>query len=56
MTENIENCPHCGGEGTLKIIQTPFMHGWVGCQKCKIYKNWQYSPKEAVAVWNRRAQ
>lgn len=37
MTYQIANCPHCGGEGTIKIIQMPFSHGWVGCQKCKYH-------------------
>ena len=52
---DINCCPHCGGEAKLKIIATPFQHGWVGCEKCKIYKNWQHSPKEAIEIWNRRA-
>ena len=55
MENKYRACPFCGGEATLKTIQTPFAHGWVGCPACKIYKNWQHSPKEAIELWNRRA-
>ena len=54
MKAEIRECPHCGGEATIKIIQTPFPHGWVGCPACKIYKQWNHSPKEAIERWNRR--
>jgi len=53
--EQIENCPHCGGPGQMKEIPKPYRHGWVGCQACGIYKNWTYSPMEAIVMWNRRA-
>ncbi len=48
------NCPHCGGEGKIKKIPTPFMHGWVGCPVCKIYKQWSYDPSDAIRIWNMR--
>ena len=56
MKAEIEKCPFCGGEAQLKTIQTPFAHGWVGCPSCKIYKQWQHSPKEAIERWNRRKE
>ena len=52
--DGVRSCPFCGGEAQIKYIQKPFMHGWVGCPSCKIYKQWQHSPKEAVEIWNRR--
>ena len=50
----LEMCPHCGGAGEIKDIPKPFRHGWVGCHRCGIIKQWTYSPKEAIERWNRR--
>ena len=54
MKSIIDKCPFCGGESQIKTIHTPFAHGWVGCPVCKIYKQWNHSPKEAIEIWNRR--
>lgn len=54
MKAKLKNCPCCGGESVIKTIPTPFMHGWIGCPVCKIYKQWNHSPKEAIEIWNRR--
>lgn len=54
MSLSVDNCPHCGGPGKLKTIQTPFPHGWVGCPECGIYKQWSYDPYQAILKWNRR--
>ena len=55
MSLSVDNCPHCGGPGKLKTITTPFMHGWVGCPRCRIYVNWVREPSAAAAKWNRMA-
>lgn len=50
----LEDCPHCGGKAELKAFRGMFLHGWVGCPECGIYKQWSVSPVEAVKIWNRR--
>ena len=55
-TVSIEDCPHCGGEGKMKSISTPYRHGWVGCPVCGIYKQWNHDPADAIAKWNMRAK
>lgn len=52
----LKNCPHCGKPAQSKTIDKPYRHGWVGCPNCGIYKNWTYSIKEAVEIWNRRVK
>lgn len=52
---HLENCPHCGGQAQVKAVRSTFLHGWVGCPKCGIYKQWSVSPVEAVKIWNMRA-
>lgn len=52
----LENCPHCGGPGRIKRITSPYMHGWVGCPECKIYKNWNHDPADAIRKWNTRTK
>ena len=54
MSLSVDNCPHCGGPGKLKTITTPFMHGWVGCPACKIFKQWTHDPAQAIMMWNMR--
>lgn len=56
MMEKIDNCPHCGKPGVLKDLPKPHRHGWVGCPECGIYKHWTYTPREAIEIWNRRAE
>ena len=55
MSLSVDNCPHCGGPGKLKTIAQPYMHGWVGCPECGIYKQWSYDPYQAILKWNQRA-
>ena len=50
----LEPCPHCGAPAKIKDLLKPYRHGWVGCDKCGIMKQWTYSPVEAVNIWNRR--
>jgi len=50
----LSSCPFCGGAGEIKDIAKPYRHGWVGCHRCGIMKNWNYAPGEAVKAWNRR--
>ena len=55
-TKHIENCPHCGGKSEMKKFTGVFVHGWVGCPACKIYKNWNHDPADAIKKWNMRAK
>lgn len=50
----LADCPFCGGPGQLKDEPKPHRHGWVGCPICKIYKQWSFSPIEAIKKWNSR--
>lgn len=52
MTE-LGNCPHCGEQMQIKIIPKPFMHGWVGCPACGVYKQWNHDPEGAIRIMNR---
>ena len=53
---DLSPCPFCGEGAVMKDIPTPFRHGWVGCPKCGVMKQWKQSPAAAVKVWNRRTQ
>ena len=35
-------------------VKRGFMHGWVGCPACGIYKQWTRDPAGAIRTWNRR--
>lgn len=48
-------CPHCGEPLQVKKIPKPYMHGWVGCPKCGVYKNWNHDPEDAIRTMNKRA-
>lgn len=48
-------CPHCGEQLQVKRIPKPFMHGWVGCPGCGVYKNWNHDPEDAIRTMNKRA-
>ena len=52
--KHIENCPFFGGPGEIKKFTGMFQHGWVGCVRCGIYKNWSVDPQGAIDKWNRR--
>lgn len=58
----LEKCPFCGGEGTVKsFVQTTkngknFMRGWVGCKKCGVYMDWTFEPSGTIRKWNRRVK
>ena len=56
MSKKIEvsPCPHCGKPGEFREVTKPHRHGWIGCPHCKIYKQWNISPDDAVEVWNSR--
>ena len=54
-SKHIENCPHCGGKSEIKVFRGMFIHGWVGCPVCGIYKNWNDDPEDAIKKWNMRA-
>lgn len=51
----IKDCPFCGKPGVVKILPTPYRHGWVGCPECHCYINWVYNLTPAVDSWNKRA-
>ena len=53
--EELKNCKHCGGTSQLREVPGKFRRGWVGCPRCKIYKQWVYDPAEAVKIWNMEA-
>ena len=55
MTE-LGNCPHCGRKMQIKTIPKPFVHGWVGCPFCGIYKQWKHDPEDAIRIMNRRVE
>ena len=52
--EALIDCPHCGGPSEIKKFTGVFVHGWVGCPACKIYKNWNHDPADAIKKWNMR--
>ena len=54
--KELENCPHCGGKSEIKSFTGMFVHGWVGCPACQIYKNWNHDPEDAIKKWNMRAE
>ena len=49
-------CPHCGAPGKIKRINSPHMHGWIGCPECGIYKQWNHDPADAIKKWNTRTK
>ena len=52
MTE-LGKCLHCGKPLQIKKIPKPFMHGWVGCPFCGVYKRWNNDPEGAVRIMNK---
>lgn len=62
MSEELKNCPFCGGEATTSEKEglqdrQPYGWGWVGCQKCRVFINWSNGDrgkKLAIAAWNKR--
>ena len=54
--DELRECPFCGEPAQLKDSPNPHRHGRVGCPKCGIYKQWSFSPKEAIQRWNTRTQ
>lgn len=55
MKASLADCPRCGEPAARKTVPLPYMHGWVGCPRCRIYVNWVREPSAAAAKWNRMA-
>ncbi len=61
--EELKPCPFCGGEATTSEkegLQDNWPPGWgfVGCQRCRCYMNWNHGErgkKLAIETWNTRS-
>lgn len=60
----LKPCPFCGGEAQTNEVagmsneNPPFGWGWVGCQKCRVfmqYNRGEQGKRQAVKAWNARA-